>query len=47
MIVQVRLGESSYDVVIEHGCLGRAGELLQGLGVLTLAQFLQTFQESA
>ena len=29
MIVQVRLGGSSYDVVIEHGCLRRAGELLR------------------
>ena len=29
MIVQVRLGDASYDVVIEHGCLGRASELLR------------------
>lgn len=29
MIVQVRLGKASYDVVIERGCLGRAGELLR------------------
>ena len=29
MIVQVRLGEDSYDVVIEHGCLKRAAELLR------------------
>ena len=28
MTVPVRLGASSYDVVIEHGCLSRAGELL-------------------
>ena len=29
MIVQVRLAGASYDVVIEHGCLSRAGERLR------------------
>ena len=29
MIVQVQLPDASYDVVIEHGCLARAEELLQ------------------
>lgn len=28
MIVQVQLGDASYDVVIERGCLAKAGELL-------------------
>ena len=28
MIIRMELGESSYDIILERGCLGKAGELL-------------------